>query len=541
MPFIEIDNLRFTYPSREIPTLRGINATVASGDFVLLTGPTGCGKSTLLRTMNGLIPHSSTGTLSGSVRLNGRNVAEQPIAVTCRQVGLLFQNPDEQLFCTRVKDEIAFGLENLGLPPEQIAPRIDEALTQVGLHGFQERRISELSGGEKQRVALACFCAMQPQVLLLDEPTSHLDPRGTSDILDIIKRLNTALGITTILATHRTAEVAPLCTRVWLMHEGELCLDKPKDEAFTNPEPYHSLGVQVPVGEPSRSQKSPVGEPSWSRCNTLIGTRMSLLPHAGAVGKPSRPRCNTVGAPSRSQKSPSPLLTLRNVSFRYPNTDVAALQPISSEVCRGEVVAIMGANGSGKTTLIHLMAGLLRPSAGELSVADKRVSRKKRPKLHQLAGKVGIVFQNPDLLLQAETVTDEVAFGPKNLKLARASLQTRVTDTLSRFDLGGLAAEAPYSLSRGQRQRVAVAANFSLYPELFLLDEPTTGQDAQHLHQLMDELRAEIKRENRSLIFATHDVQLTLTYADRVWLLREGELIFDGHPDTAPLQQASLM
>ena len=547
MPFIEIDNLRFTYPSREIPTLRGINATVASGDFVLLTGPTGCGKSTLLRTMNGLIPHSSTGTLSGSVRLNGRNVAEQPIAVTCRQVGLLFQNPDEQLFCTRVEDEIAFGLENLALPSEQIAPRIDEALTQVGLHGFRERRISELSGGEKQRVALACFCAMQPQVLLLDEPTSHLDPRGTSDILDIIKRLNTALGITTILATHRTAEVAPLCTRVWLMHEGELCLDKPKDEAFTNPEPYHSLGVQVPVGEPSRSQKSPVGEPSRSR-NTAVGEPSQ--PQKSPVGETSWSRCNSVGEPSqprndketvRSQKSPSPLLTLRNVSFRYPNTDAVALKPISSEVCRGEVVAIMGANGSGKTTLIHLMAGLLRPSAGELSVADKRVSRKKRPKLHQLAGKVGIVFQNPDLLLQAETVTDEVAFGPKNLKLARASLQTRVTDTLSRFDLDGFAAEAPYSLSRGQRQRVAVAANFSLYPELFLLDEPTTGQDAQHLHQLMAELRAEIKRENRILIFATHDVQLTLTYADRVWLLQEGELIFDGHPDTAPLQQASLM
>ena len=497
MPFIEIDNLRFTYPSRETPTLRGINATVASGDFVLLTGPTGCGKSTLLRTMNGLIPHSSAGTLSGSVRINGKNVAEQPLAVTCRQVGLLFQNPDEQLFCTRVEDEIAFGLENLGFPPKQITPRIDEALTQVGLHGFQKRRTSELSGGEKQRVALACCCAMQPQVMLLDEPTSHLDLRGTSDILDIVKQLNTDLRITTILATHRTAEVAPLCNRVWLMHKGELCLDKPKDEAFTEPERYHRLGVQVPVGEPP-----------WSRCTP-------------------------VGETSQSQEPHSPLLTLRNVSFRYPHTDVAALKPIFYKVCRGEVVAIMGANGSGKTTLIHLMAGLLRPSEGELCIADKSMTRKKRPKLHQLAGKVGIVFQNPDLLLQAETVADEVAFGPKNLKLAREPLQTRVTNTLSRFDLDGLAAEAPYSLSRGQRQRVAVAANFSLYPELFLLDEPTTGQDAQHLHQLMDELRAEIKRENRSLIFATHDAQLTLTYADRVLLLREGELVFDGHPEVA--------
>ena len=497
MPSIAIENLHFTYPSRDTPTLRGINATVASGDFVLLTGPTGCGKSTFLRTMNGLIPHSSAGTLSGNVRLNGKNVAQQPLAVTCQQVGLLFQNPDEQLFCTRVEDEIAFGLENLCISPEHIAPRIDEALAQVGLHGFRERRISELSGGEKQRVALACFCAMQPQVLLLDEPTSHLDLRGTRDILDIVKRLNTDLGITTILATHRTAEIAPLCNRVWLMHEGELCLDKPKDEAFTEPEPYHRLGVQVPVGEPS-----------WTRCTP-------------------------VGEPSRFQKSLSPLLTLRSVSFRYPNTDVPALKPISYKVCRGEVVAIMGANGSGKTTLIHLMAGLLRPSDGELSIANKRVTRKKRPKLHQLAGKVGIVFQNPALLLQAETVADEVAFGPKNLKLAGEPLQTLVTDTLARFDLDRLATEAPYSLSRGQRQRVAVAANFSLYPELFLLDEPTTGQDAQHLHQLMGELCAEIKRENRALIFTTHDAQLTLNYADRVLLLREGELVFDGIPDIA--------
>ena len=504
MPSIAIENLHFTYPSRDTPTLRGINATVASGDFVLLTGPTGCGKSTFLRTMNGLIPHSSAGTLSGNVRLNGKNVAQQPLAVTCQQVGLLFQNPDEQLFCTRVEDEIAFGLENLCISPEHIASRIDEALAQVGLHGFRERRISELSGGEKQRVALACFCAMQPQVLLLDEPTSHLDLRGTRDILDIVKRLNTDLGITTILATHRTAEIAPLCNRVWLMHEGELCLDKPKDEAFTEPELYHRLGVQVPGGEPSRFQNLDATFPS-----------------------------RKVGEPSRFQKSRSPLLTLRSVSFRYPNTDGPALKPISYKVCRGEVVAIMGANGSGKTTLIHLMAGLLRPSDGELSIADKRVTRKKRPKLHQLAGKVGIVFQNPELLLQAETVADEVAFGPKNLKLAREPLQTLVTDTLARFDLDRLATEAPYSLSRGQRQRVAVAANFSLYPELFLLDEPTTGQDAQHLHQLMGELCAEIKRENRSLIFTTHDAQLTLNYADRVLLLREGELVFDGIPDIA--------
>jgi len=514
MSHIEIQELRFIYPSRKASTLRGISASIAPGDFVLLTGPTGCGKSTLLRTMNGLIPYASAGTLSGAVRLNGKNVAEQPLAATCRQVALLFQNPDQQLFCTLVEDEIAFGLENLGLPPEKIKNRVALALEQVRLPGFQARRILELSGGERQRVALAAICAMQPQVLLLDEPTSHLDPSATRDILAIVKQLNTELQITVVLATHRIRDVAPLCNRVWLMHEGQLCLDLPKAVAFRELAPYHRLGVQVPQKE-----------------NSSIGT---LAKHAN----------EKLNGPSRNDGLPqSPMLNVRLLSFKYPNTDQHALKLISYTVTRGEIIAIMGANGSGKTTLVHLMAGLLRPSAGKIVVAGTAL---KRVKLHQLAGKVGIVFQNPDLLLQAETVKDEVAFGPKNLKLAPKMLQNRVDNTLSRFDLGCLAEEAPYSLSRGQRQRVAIAATFSLHPDIFLLDEPTTGQDAQHLHQLMDELCGEIRQGGKNLIFATHDTELTLKYADRVLLLRDGELIFDGTPNVAfadpeLLQQTSLI
>ena len=182
-----------------------------------------------------------------------------------------------------------------------------------------------------------------------------------------------------------------------------------------------------------------------------------------------------------------------------------------------------GGNGSGKTTLIHLIAGLLRPSAGKVAIAGKP---RKRVKLHQLAGEVGIVFQNPDLLLQAKTVRDEVAFGPKNLKFSRKTLENRVDQTLKRFDLADLDSEAPYALSRGQRQRTAVAANFSLRPNIFLLDEPTTGQDAQHLYQLMDELCNETRREHKTLIFATHDIDLTLKYADRILLLCDGQVIF---------------
>ena len=493
MACIEIENLRFTYPSREIPTLHGITTRVPRGTFVLLTGPTGCGKSTLLRTLNGLIPHASAGTLTGTVHLNGKDIATQPLATTCQQVSLLFQNPDDQLFCTLVEDEIAFGLENLGFPPAEIRERITIALKQVGLSGFESQQISSLSGGEKQRVTLAAVCAMRPQVLLLDEPTSHLDPKGTREILNIVNSLNNEMGITVVLATHRTKEVAPLCNHVWLMEAGRMCLDLPKADAFRDVTPYQRLGVQVPVDVPSNAPTSP------------------------------RKRASNV----QQQEA---FLNIQNLRFRYPNTDKDAVCDISCEVPRREVLAIMGANGSGKTTLIHLIAGLLRPSAGEIRIDGKLCNRMK---LHQLAGKVGIVFQDPDLLLQAETVRDEVAFGPKNLKFPPKNLEARVDRTLGRFDLQNLSSEAPYALSRGQRQRTAVAATFSLHPDLFLLDEPTTGQDAQHLYQLMDELSDEIRQENKTLIFATHDAELTLKYADRILLLRDGIVIYDGDPDTA--------
>ena len=390
-------------------------------------------------------------------------------------------------------------------PPEAIQERITIALEQVGLSGFESRQISSLSGGEKQRVALAAVCAMRPQVLLLDEPTSHLDPKGTREILNIVNSLNKEIGITVVLATHRTKEVAPLCNHVWLMEDGRICLDLPKADAFQDTTPYQRLGVQVPVDAPPNALTSP-------------------LKRASNVERQEA------------------LLNIQNLHFRYPTTDKDAVCDISCEVPRGEVLAIMGANGSGKTTLIHLIAGLLRPSAGEMRIDGKLCNRMK---LHQLAGKVGIVFQDPDLLLQAGTVRDEVAFGPKNLKFLRKTLEERVDEILTRFDLQNLGSEAPYALSRGQRQRTAVAATFSLYPDLFLLDEPTTGQDAQHLYQLMDELCNEIRHAHKTLIFATHDTDLTLQYADRILLLDDGAVIYDGDPESAfadreLLQQASL-
>ena len=559
MGSIEIENLHFTYPSRNTPTLRGVTAKVNPQAFILLTGPTGCGKSTLLRTLNGLIPHASGGKLSGSIRINDTNVAEQPIAVTCQQVGLLFQNPEEQLFCIIVEDEIAFGLENLGLPSHEIDRRIDSALTQVGLTGFRNRQIASLSSGQKQRVALACVCAMQPQILLLDEPTSYLDPQATHDILEIIRDLNRELGITVIAAGHQVNEIAPLCSRVWLMNDGKLVSDLPINQAFADLKRYSQLGVQVPELAQVAAQRGYSERPltldhavqlfanptqdseqsQFRRTETPDG----LISSDTSAREDELTDLTSVLTQANGVNPDNILVKVQNLSFRYPQTDVDVLKDISFQIKRGEVVAIMGANGSGKTTLLLHLIALLRPSVGQILIkgGDTR-----RCKSRHLAGQVGIVFQNPDLLLQAATVSEEVAFGPKNFRLSRQEVEERLEKILPMFDLEALKAEAPYALSRGQRQRTAVAANFSLYPDLLLLDEPTTGQDYYHLQQLMQMLDNTMKAQDKTVIFCTHDVHLTLEYASRVLLLHRGELIFDGTPDTAfadpkRIKQASLV
>ena len=529
MSQIEIRDVSFTYPSRSEPSLKRVNAEVECGEFILLTGPTGCGKSTLLRTLNGLIPHASGGMLSGSVTIDDTNLADQSLATICQHVGLLFQNPDDQFFCTVVEDELAFGLENLGIPSFQIDARIDAALTQVKLSsGFRGRAISTLSGGEKQRVALACLCAMQPRVLLLDEPTSHLDATSTRGILEILSQLNHQNGITIVIAAHRVSEIAPLCNRVWLMSHAEIALDLPVNRAFSDLEPYRNLGVEIPdLAELSEQ----LGLPERP---LTVDQAAQLFLHADRfpdVSPPTSNLSNSVSHEQPHQDSRNLLARVENLTFQYPRTEIPALSKVSFEIGEGEVTAIMGANGSGKTTLLLSILGLLRPTSGRILITD--IGRRERLKLRNLAGKIGIVFQDPDLLLQAETVNDEVAFGPKNLKLSRCEIQDRTREVMSAFDLDNLGNEAPYSLSRGQRQRTATAAAYSLLPNILLLDEPTAGQDFSHLRQLMGVLCDTVESQNKTLIFCTHDAQLTLQYAKRVLLLRQGELIFDGGPSEA--------
>ena len=536
---IEIESLSYTFPGRSEPTLRKINAHVDSGEFILLIGPTGCGKSTLLRTLNGLIPYTSGGTLSGCVRLNAANVSDQPLSVTSRQVGFLFQNPEDQLFSVVVEDEIAFGLENLGMPPDEIGRRVKSALRQVGLPEFRERSIASLSSGQKQRIALASLLAMQPQILLLDEPTSYLDSKGASSLLELVRQLNETVGTTVVIAGHQVNEAAPLCNRVWLMHNGEIVSDLPSDLAFQHLDRFRQLGVQAPelaeIAEANGLAERPLTLKDALHC--IRDDANGKIPLSVAKVE------NRTATDSLPALEDHPLMDVQNLTFRYHRTSPDVLKRISFQVRRGETIAIMGENGCGKTTLLMLMIGLLRPSEGHV-ILDGREAKRYKP--HQLAGLAGLVFQNPDLLLQAASVSDEVAFGPKNLKLTAQQVANRLESTLHMFNLTAFKAETPYSLSQGQRQRAAVAAMFSLHPDLLLLDEPTTGQDRYHLHELMGVLYDAMTKRKRTVIFSTHDAHLTLKYADRVVLLHRGELIFDGSPDAAfadpkNLERASLI
>ena len=526
---IRIEQLSFTYPSRTGPTLRDVDLSVEAGEFVLLTGPTGCGKTTLLKCLNGIIPHESAGSMAGTVMVNGVDSRSVSHAELCEQVGLVFQNPDDQLFASVVEDEVAFGLENLCKDRDEIEAGIREALEWVGLADLRDASPANLSGGQKQRVAIAAMCAMHPSILALDEPISQLDPRGSQEVLQVLRGLNREHGITVILIEHRIHDVAELCDRIVIMDEGRIALDRPIAGAFDDIRPFLDLGLRVP--EPVSICVS-LGLPD--RPLSARGAAEAI--RAASIDVPSAP---APAPPAAAVEQQEVIAAFHEVTFAYDKHSPSVLHDMTLRIRKGERVALMGPNGSGKSTALSLMAALMRPVSGSVDVLGQKTDS---IKAYDLAGRVGMVFQNPDLMLLAESVEAEVRFGPRNLKLPDGECAQRAGNALASMTIESLADEMPLSLSRGQRLRTAVAAVLSMGPRLFLLDEPTTGQDRVHIEKMMDVLCAE---QGRTVVFCTNDVQTVARYATRVVVLAEGRIIGDGPPaeifrDTEMLERASL-
>ena len=507
---IHFDHLTYTYPDSSQPALADVTLHIAEGEFVLVAGPSGAGKSTLLRCLNGLVPHFTGGTLSGSVAVADHNpVAEGP-QVLSRLVGFVFQDPEAQFVLDRVEDEIAFALENGAIPPTEMRVRIEEVLNLLDLAPLRDRPLETLSGGEKQRVAIAAALAFRPRILVLDEPTSQLDPQSAEDVLRALVRLNCDRGLTIVLVEHRLERILPHA-----------------DHLIYLPPP--------PIGGDSRGVLSGLPRHVLHQMNltpplVTLGKELGWKPLPFTVKEGHRFAAKSQILNPKPQVSEKQsvirysLFVIRNLHFAYDQEDI--LRGINLEVAPGELVALMGRNGSGKTTLLKCIVGLLRPQQGEITLESESLIKQETASICQ---SVGYLPQEPDDLLFADTVAEELVVTLRNHGLLD-SPPIAPADLLARLGLSSLAASYPRDLSVGQRQRVALGAVTVTRPRLLLLDEPTRGLDYFAKRELVRLLR-EWQAEGVGVLLVTHDVELVAQAADRVVLLSQGEVFADGSPE----------
>jgi energy-coupling factor transport system ATP-binding protein len=507
---IEFDRITYTYPGAKRPALRDFSLTLPTGEVVVVAGPSGAGKSTLLRCINGLVPHFSGGTLTGNVRVLGLDPVAATPQVMSRHVGFVFQDPESQFVMDRVEDEIAFALENAAMSSQEMRVRVEETLDLLDLAPLRARPLAELSGGERQRVAIAAALALRPAILVLDEPTSQLDPKSAEDVLNALARLNSDLGLTVILAEHRLERVLPFADQLlYLPGAGNA-------PVLGDPRTVLPGMEQVP---PLVRLAKQLG---WSPLPLTIkeGLRFSraLTPQPGD------------GA-SRNLVMPAaghPLVTAHQVEVRYGRTP--ALHGVDFALHPGEVVAVMGRNGSGKSTLLKTLVGLVRPNAGRVVVMGRDAAKLDVATLCQ---SVGYLPQDPNSLLFADTVMEELWFTLRNHGYDpagdSAALPVDPGALLAQLGIAALADAYPRDLSVGERQRVALAAILVVKPKALLLDEPTRGLDYGAKARLADLLLG-WRQAGMGIGVVTHDVELAAAIADRVVLMSQGEIIAQGAP-----------
>lgn len=500
---ITFDQVTVTYPDAPAATLTDVDLHVPEGELCLVVGRTGSGKSTLLRAVNGLVPHFTGGTLAGRVSVAGRDTASHPPRDLADVVGVVGQDPAAGFVTDVVEDELAYGMESLGLAPDLMRRRVEEVLDLLGLADLRHRPLATLSGGQRQRVAIGSVLTVHPSVLVLDEPTSALDPSAAEEVLAALQRLVHDLGITVLLAEHRLERVVQYADRLVHVPGGGAPLEVGDPATILATAPVAPPVVEL--GRLAGWSPLPLSIRDARRRATDLRTRLAA---AGAPASPSAP----------AEAPGDEVAVTCDLGIRYG--PVVALRDVSVSIRVGEVVALMGRNGAGKSTLLRALTGLVTPEVGAVRVAGADPAAL-TPR--QLVARVGLVPQEPSDLLYADTVAAECRAADGDAGAAEGTCRA----LLERL-VPGLSPDAhPRDLSEGQRLGLVLAIVLTARPPLLLLDEPTRGLDYAAKRRLVTILR-ELAAEGRAVVLATHDVELAAAVATRTLVVADGEVVVDG-------------
>lgn len=523
MSLIEVKDLKYRYPGTTELALDGVSFTVEKGEFIGIAGENGAGKSSLSQALLGLIPQFYKGAYGGSVTVCGMDARSTPVSELCRHVGLVFQNPFNQLSGAKdtVYDEIGYGLQNLGFPPEEIRTRVESVLRCFGIWEYRDRNPFDLSGGQLQRVAICSVLAMKPDVLILDEPTSQLDPEGSEEVFHTVDEL-TKMGITIIMIEQKIEKLAGYCDRVLLMHQGHV-VDYDTPRKIFSREDLYDLGVNPPAYTRFARANALAFEDGTlpvTHAETLELVKASSADRAALIaslrGMTAGVQMENAGAAATFQ--------VKNLRFSYVK---------GREVLHGlnlaldhRPTAIIGQNGAGKTTLVRVLKGLLKPDSGEIRYQGENLETKT---VAELASRVGYVFQNPDDQIFKYKVLEEVMFGPLNIGMSPQEAEASTHEALRMVGLDEKAGENPYDLELSERKMVAIASVLAMNTDVIILDEPTIAQSWNGREKIREIIQTQAA-QGKLVIAILHDMDFVANSFARVIAMAHGEILADGTP-----------
>jgi len=540
--FLKVSNLSYTYQGEDKPAISDINLEIDEGEFIVLMGPSGCGKSTLALCINGIIPNVLGGKLEGKIELDGLNTQECEVYELSTKVGITFQNPDSQLCNLIVKDEISFGPENLLVQRDEILRRLDKYLKFVSLSLKEKSSIYNLSGGEKQRVAIASVLAMNPKMVILDEPTSNLDPIGARRIIKVIEKLNSEKKLTVLLIEHEVSSLLHRADRLIIMNDRTIIYDGDPRYILEKYGDYilENVGVRIPeitqlavrlnkkgfkINPFPLTVKEAVKSILKKKDKFIENLReeLSLKPKKKVEIEFIKSLEKESYTKSEVKSHEEKVIDVKGLNFTYP-TGKKAVKNVTFNINKGEMVALMGKNGSGKTTLSSLLIGLNKPNSGEGIVANLDINNSS---INELSEKIGYVFQYPEHQFITNSCYDEVTFSLKSEKIEESERKRRVNKTLELMELADFKDKNPFNLSMGQKRRLSIATMLIKDLEVLILDEPFTGQDGKNILKLMGIIQ-KLNNNGLTLLIITHDLNIASKYLSRVMLMDGGELVFIG-------------